>query len=62
LPPCSDTRRSTPSRPQRGADADLAIWDPERKVDVTDQLNHDALDYCPYAGMTLQGWPTGLLG
>ena len=40
-----------------GADADLAVWDPERKVEVTDQLTHDAVDYCPYAGMVLQGWP-----
>jgi dihydropyrimidinase len=44
-----------------GADADLAIWDPERKVEVTDQLTHDAVDYCPYTGMTLQGWPTTVL-
>jgi dihydropyrimidinase len=40
-----------------GADADLAIWDPEKKVEITDTTTHDAVDYCPYAGMTITGWP-----
>jgi dihydropyrimidinase len=40
-----------------GADADLAIWDPERTVEISDTTTHDAVDYCPYAGMTLTGWP-----
>jgi dihydropyrimidinase len=40
-----------------GSDADLAIWDPDRKVEVTDATAHDAAGYCPYAGMTLTGWP-----
>jgi dihydropyrimidinase len=44
-----------------GADADLAIWDAERKVEVTDRLTHDAVAYCPYAGMVLQGWPATVL-
>ena len=41
-----------------GSDADLAIWDPEKVVELTDQTTHDATGYCPYAGMTLTGWPT----
>jgi len=41
-----------------GSDADLAIWDPEKKVEVTDDLTHDRTGYCPYAGLTLEGWPT----
>jgi dihydropyrimidinase len=40
-----------------GADADIAIWDPERTVEVEDGTTHDATGYCPYAGMTLTGWP-----
>ena len=35
-----------------GSDADLALWDPERTVEVTDATTHDATGYCPYAGMT----------
>ena len=44
-----------------GADADLALWDPERTVEVTDDLTHDATGYCPYAGMTLSGWPVTVI-
>ena len=40
-----------------GADADFAIWDPERKVDVTYDLLHDAVGYTPYEGRTITGWP-----
>jgi dihydropyrimidinase len=44
-----------------GADADLAIWDPERTVEITDATTHDATGYCPYAGMTVTGWPTTVI-
>jgi dihydropyrimidinase len=44
-----------------GADADLAIWDPEKKVEITDTTTHDAVDYCPYAGMTITGWPATVI-
>jgi dihydropyrimidinase len=40
-----------------GSDADLAIWNPERKVEITDATTHDAAGYCPYADITLTGWP-----
>jgi dihydropyrimidinase len=40
-----------------GADADIAIWDPE----VTQRLSHDVLhdgsDYTPYEGLEITGWP-----
>jgi dihydropyrimidinase len=40
-----------------GADADLAIWDTERKVTIrNEQLHHD-VDYTPYEGTEVQGWP-----
>ena len=44
-----------------GSDADLAIWDPQRTVEITDATTHDATGYCPYAGMTLTGWPTTMI-
>lgn len=44
-----------------GSDADLALWDPEKTLEVTDDLTHDAAGYCPYAGMRLSGWPTTVL-
>jgi dihydropyrimidinase len=44
-----------------GSDADLAIWDPERTVEITDRTTHDATGYCPYAGITVEGWPTTVL-
>jgi dihydropyrimidinase len=44
-----------------GADADIAIWDPDetRTVTLTDQ--HDAMDYTPFEGMTVTGWPATVL-
>jgi dihydropyrimidinase len=44
-----------------GSDADLALWDPKRTVEITDTTTHDATGYCPYAGMTLTGWPTTVI-
>ena len=40
-----------------GMDADLAIWDPELARTVTASAMHHAVDYTPYEGMTLTGWP-----
>ncbi len=40
-----------------GADADIAIWDPQRKQTLTHALLHDATDYTPYEGMEITGWP-----
>ena len=40
-----------------GADADITIWDPDRKVTVRHADLHDNVDYTPYEGMPLQGWP-----
>jgi dihydropyrimidinase len=44
-----------------GSDADIAIWDPKetRKVLIEDQ--HDNMDYTPYEGMRLTGWPVTVL-
>ncbi len=40
-----------------GADADIAIWDPSRKVTISSKILHDACDYTPYEGLDVTGWP-----
>ena len=40
-----------------GADADIAIWDAGREVTITKSILHDRMDYTPYEGMTVTGWP-----
>jgi dihydropyrimidinase len=40
-----------------GSDADLAVWDPEREVVVTQGVLHDRMDYTPFEGMVVRGWP-----
>jgi dihydropyrimidinase len=44
-----------------GADADIAIWDPEREVTLSDAMMHDLTGYTPYAGRKLRGWPVTVL-
>ncbi len=44
-----------------GTDADLAIWDPEKKVRITKDLVHDLTGYTPYEGRELKGWPVTVL-
>ena len=44
-----------------GSDADIAIWDPERRLAITPDLVHDNAGYTPYAGRELQGWPMTVL-
>jgi dihydropyrimidinase len=41
----------------RGADADIAIWDPERHVTLSSSMLHDNVGYTPYEGRTVTGWP-----
>ncbi|WP_249977821.1 dihydropyrimidinase [Vreelandella olivaria] len=40
-----------------GSDADIVIWDEEREVTITNDLLHDNVDYTPYEGMKVTGWP-----
>jgi dihydropyrimidinase len=40
-----------------GADADLAIWDANREVTITNDMLHHNVDYTPYEGMRVRGWP-----
>jgi len=44
-----------------GADADIAIWEPEKRVTLTAAMMKDNVGYTPYDGMTLTGWPTTVL-
>lgn len=40
-----------------GGDADIVLWDPQcRRTIRNDQLHH-AVDYTPYEGRSVQGWP-----
>ncbi len=41
-----------------GADADIAIWDPNCTRTLTHELLHDGSDYTPYEGLEVTGWPT----
>jgi dihydropyrimidinase len=41
-----------------GADADLIVVDPEREVNVGVEVLHSDVDYSPYEGMRLRGFPT----
>ena len=40
-----------------GADADIALWDPARRVTITQALMHHGSDYTPYEGLEVTGWP-----
>ncbi|MEM6847584.1 MAG: dihydropyrimidinase [Pseudomonadota bacterium] len=40
-----------------GSDADIAIWNPIETRTVTQAGMHDAMDYTPFEGMSLTGWP-----
>ncbi|WP_454736606.1 dihydropyrimidinase [Cupriavidus necator] len=44
-----------------GADADLAIWDPQREVVIRNADLHHAVDYTPYEGLRVTGWPVTTL-
>ncbi|UFN48492.1 dihydropyrimidinase [Roseomonas sp. OT10] len=40
-----------------GMDADLAIWDPGCRRRIANAELHHAVDYTPYEGMEVTGWP-----
>jgi dihydropyrimidinase len=40
-----------------GFDADLVLWDPGKRVTLTNALMQHAIDYTPYEGMEVTGWP-----
>ena len=40
-----------------GSDADIAIWDPNWERVISTAILHDNMDYTPYDGMVITGWP-----
>lgn len=40
-----------------GSDADFAIWDPNREVVISNRLLHHNVDYTPFEGRLVRGWP-----
>lgn len=40
-----------------GADADIALWDPGLRVTIRNQRLHHNVDYTPYEGVAVTGWP-----
>jgi dihydropyrimidinase len=44
-----------------GADADIVLWDPEKQVTLTNEIMQHAIDYTPYEGKTVTGWPVTTL-
>ena len=44
-----------------GKDADIAIWDPEVSRAVKAEDMHDNMEFTPYEGMQITGWPTTVI-
>jgi len=40
-----------------GTDADLVIWNQNREVTIDNDMLHHNVDYTPYAGRQVTGWP-----
>jgi dihydropyrimidinase len=40
-----------------GKDADLVVFDPEKKITLSNETLHEQVDWTPYNGLSLIGWP-----
>jgi len=40
-----------------GFDADIALWDPNKRVTIRQDILHHGADYTPWEGFDVQGWP-----
>jgi dihydropyrimidinase len=40
-----------------GSDADIAIWDPKKRMTISSANQHHGADYTPYEGIKVKGWP-----
>jgi dihydropyrimidinase len=40
-----------------GCDADIVLWDPQREVTISAAQLHQHVDYTPYEGSSVRGWP-----
>jgi dihydropyrimidinase len=44
-----------------GSDADVVLFDPEKEVTLRAEILHEHVDYTPYEGMALKGYPVTTL-
>jgi dihydropyrimidinase len=44
-----------------GADADLVLWDPNKEMTITNEILQHVIDYTPYEGMKVTGWPVATI-
>jgi len=40
-----------------GYDADLVVFDPEKRITLSTETLHEKVDWTPYDGLELRGWP-----
>ncbi|MBO1907630.1 dihydropyrimidinase [Microvirga sp. 3-52] len=40
-----------------GFDADIALWDPQRRETIRQEILHHGADYTPWEGFEVTGWP-----
>jgi dihydropyrimidinase len=40
-----------------GFDADIVLWDPNRRETIRQEILHHGADYTPYEGLAVTGWP-----
>lgn len=40
-----------------GSDADIALWDPAKRMTIANANQHHGSDYTPYEGIEVTGWP-----
>jgi len=40
-----------------GADADIVLFDPSRRVTLSNAMQHHGSDYTPYESLEVQGYP-----
>jgi dihydropyrimidinase len=46
---------------QPGADADLVLWDAEKRATLNNALMQHAIDYSPYEALEVTGWPVATI-
>jgi dihydropyrimidinase len=40
-----------------GFDADIVLWDPNKRETIRQEIMHHGADYTPYEGLAVTGWP-----
>ena len=44
-----------------GFDADLVVFDPQKVVEISSETLHENVDWSPYEGRTITGWPAATI-